>query len=430
MKRLKKILKWTGIVLSGLVAIGLVANAVFVWTTDIRLERQLAAIREAGDPVSLAELAPKPIPPEENAATYLRRAQADVDAMSNEIYNKDYFDNWGKRWKDEHVLPPDGLKAVKASFEAHPNVMPLLERAAACTEYNAGLDYSLAPDQFIEQLTLVAQGMRADSGVLQCRVYLLLAEGKRDEAVQISLVLFRLARLCERNPMLFSYLVATTLRRIAVNSVNTVLQSGPISKEVRDALDAELAIQERMEGFVWALKSDRPNMLSYMDTLPGRNVWFIGRGIWNIQESVCLDIYPTLIALAGDPGPYREVEQTIESKKSTMAALLFPGLKAAYVTVTRTRAEIRSLRVLNALQTHVPAESNEVPKLTELGLPAETITDPFTGEPLHVKKTSQGWLVYSVGPNFQDDGGKLDDSLNGDVGVGPPPATAKNDQEE
>ena len=87
--------------------------------------------------------------------------------------------------------------------------------------------------------------------------------------------------------------------------------------------------------------------------------------------------------------------------------------------------------MLNALQTHVPAGSNVVPKLTELGLPAETITDPFTGEPLHVKKTPQGWLVYSVGPNFRDDGGKLDDP-HGDVGVGPPPPVAKpakNDQE-
>ena len=54
----------------------------------------------------------------------------------------------------------------------------------------------------------------------------------------------------------------------------------------------------------------------------------------------------------------------------------------------RTRAEIRCLRVLNALQTHVPAGSNEMPKLSELGLPAETTTDPFNGEPLHVKKTA------------------------------------------
>ncbi len=77
--------------------------------------------------------------------------------------------------------------------------------------------------------------------------------------------------------------------------------------------------------------------------------------------------------------------------------------------------------MLNALQTHVPAGSSKAPKLTDLGLPAETIADPFTGEPLHVKKTPRGWIVYSVGPNFQDDGGKIDNPVTGDIGVGPPP---------
>ena len=52
--------------------------------------------------------------------------------------------------------------------------------------------------------------------------------------------------------------------------------------------------------------------------------------------------------------------------------------------------------MLNALQTHVRVGSNDVPKFSELRLPAETTTDPFTGDPLHVKKTPQGWLVYSV----------------------------------
>ncbi len=119
------------------------------------------------------------------------------------------------------------------------------------------------------------------------------------------------------------------------------------------------------------------------------------------------------------------LSRRLRARTRSLAALLFPALEAAYVAVTRTRAEIRSLRVLNALQTHVPAGSNETPKLSELGLPVETTTDPFTGEPLHVKKTPQGWLVYSVGPNRQDDGGKLDDPRDGDVGVGPPPANSQ-----
>ena len=115
-----------------------------------------------------------------------------------------------------------------------------------------------------------------------------------------------------------------------------------------------------------------------------------------------------------------------------LAKSLAPAIQAVLHVVVRTRALIRSLRVLNAVQTHVSAGSKEPPKLTDLGLPAETITDPYTGEPLHVKKTPRGWVVYSVGPNFRDDGGKIDDPINGDVGVGPPPpiaAPARNDQD-
>ena len=66
----------------------------------------------------------------------------------------------------------------------------------------------------------------------------------------------------------------------------------------------------------------------------------------------------------------------------------------------------------------------KVPAITELGLPAATITDPFNGEHLHIKKLPQGWVVYSVGSNERDDGGNLNlnDMANCDFGVGPPVA--------
>ncbi len=147
----------------------------------------------------------------------------------------------------------------------------------------------------------------------------------------------------------------------------------------------------------------------------------------------------SLLALLREPIPYREVENAIlgmpyvqywkmrgDPTKGEWERQPFLAVQATLLIVARTRARTRTLRVLNALQAHVPAGSNEVPKLTDLGLPSETITDPFTGEPLHVKKTLQGWIVYSVGPNYQDDGGKLDDWPDGDVGVGPPPVVAKS----
>ena len=420
MKRLKRVLKWTGIVLGGLVAIGLIANAVFVWTTDTRLERQVAAIRAAGDPVTLADLARPPIPPEKNAATYLRRAEADVAAIEKETMNLHPVSEC-----PGFLMPPEDQKIVKGALAAYPNVIPLLERAAGCPDFNAELDYTLPSKEFLTKLLDVVNRFRSPARALHYRATLLVAEGNRDEAVRAALVILRLACHFDRNPMTLSYLMAIAVRGYAIRSADAALQTGAISKDVRDALDKELAIQERMEGFVWAMKSERAYALEYFrDMIPARNFWLI-RGMWNMQESACLEVHSTFIALAGDPGSYRNVEQTVEGRKRVLAVLLFPALKSGYLAVTRVRAEIRSLRVLNALQAHVRAGSDETPKLAELGLPAETTTDPFTGEPLHVKRTPQGWLVYSVGPNFRDDGGKLDDPANGDIGVGPPPPAAK-----
>ena len=240
MKRLKKFFKWTGIVLGGLVAIGLVANAVFVWTTDARLERQLAAIRAAGDPVTLADLARSPIPPEKNAATYLRRAKAGIDEIEKEMATVPYF--WTK------LITAEIRKALKAAFSAHPEVIPLLQQAAACPDYDEQLDYTLPPEQFLDKLIAVVQSSRAAANVLNYRAQLLIAEGKYDEATRTSLLIFRLARHSERNPLLVSYLVTLTLKGLAVQSANLVLQTGPVSNEMRGVLESELARQERMEG--------------------------------------------------------------------------------------------------------------------------------------------------------------------------------------
>jgi hypothetical protein len=92
-----------------------------------------------------------------------------------------------------------------------------------------------------------------------------------------------------------------------------------------------------------------------------------------------------------------------------------------YDTTVRTQALARCLRVINALQARVPPGSDAVPKLSELGLPAEATTDPFTGKPLVVKKLADGWLVYSVGEDLEDSGGDVDSSHGKpkDYGFGP-----------
>jgi hypothetical protein len=77
---------------------------------------------------------------------------------------------------------------------------------------------------------------------------------------------------------------------------------------------------------------------------------------------------------------------------------------------------IRCLRVFNRLLVQDPDGTKGL-AIDQLGLPADAITDPYDGKPLRMMHGANGWKVYSVGQNLQDDGGRLDDQS--DVGVGP-----------
>jgi hypothetical protein len=421
MQRLKKILKWIGIVLGGLVVLGLILNAGFIWITNTRLERQLAAIRATGDPLTPTDLARPPIPPEQDAATYLNQTLSDCYAIDK---------NWDRYWKwrgersAEDPMPPEIQKLLEDTFSIHPNLIPLLDQASHCPDYDAKIDFTAFDNQkeFFEKTLLPClQQPRSLARILEARSYLLVAKGKYNEAVQNDLILLRLTRLWDHNPFIASYLTTITIRGMALYSIHEALQAGPISNDVRNALDAELALQEPMAGFAQILKSERVFVVgSYMNTLPGRNFWLVSRGRWNIQEADCLSMFPSLIVLANDPDAYRKAISALEGQGSILADLLKPALNAAFAAMTRVRAEIRCLRVLNAIQARGLEGSEKAPKLSELGLPPETTTDPFNGQPLHVKKLPEGWLIYSVGSNLEDDGGTvLDDPVKGDTGVGP-----------
>jgi len=55
--------------------------------------------------------------------------------------------------------------------------------------------------------------------------------------------------------------------------------------------------------------------------------------------------------------------------------------------------------------------------LRELNLPPQAIIDPYSGQPLKLKLTEDGWIVYSVMQNGVDDDGDFRDSK--DYGVAP-----------
>ncbi|MEO8497286.1 MAG: hypothetical protein ABI614_19625, partial [Planctomycetota bacterium] len=118
------------------------------WRASGRLSQRLTAIREAGDPVTLADLARDPILAEENAETYLQRVANDVAAMRKELdvlyLRADAYYVGGKA---DGELNEAGADLVRATFAAYPDVFPALEKAAACPDLDLQLDYTLDPQR-------------------------------------------------------------------------------------------------------------------------------------------------------------------------------------------------------------------------------------------------------------------------------------------
>jgi hypothetical protein len=72
-------------------------------------------------------------------------------------------------------------------------------------------------------------------------------------------------------------------------------------------------------------------------------------------------------------------------------------------------ASARCARLAVAIERHRRARGAWPERLTDLDWkgPRDVLVDPFTGRPLQYRLTSEGYTLYSVGPDARDDGGKI-----------------------
>lgn len=88
----------------------------------------------------------------------------------------------------------------------------------------------------------------------------------------------------------------------------------------------------------------------------------------------------------------------------------------------QARAAMRLLRGELALAEFRAAHGSYPASLTELaGVPPLSLTDPFSGQPLRYRRTGASYLLYSIGPDGKDDGGKpmrLMSTSSGDLVAG------------
>lgn len=427
MARLKRLTKRLAIGLAMLIGMLLIANAWYGWWIGGHLEQRLARLRAAGQPTSFAELAPVPIPPDQDAAVHLQRLSPQLAAFAKEHFT--FLDkmplgqSFSQREDRGEPATPEQIAAIREILSHYPELPDALDRASRCDGYGSQIDFAAPYPQMMEELMSPANARRTPARFLRWKMTVLLAEGKQEKALQLGLVILRLARHYDQEPALVNGLVAMAVRYVAADSLNRVLRAGPISAESRQDLDLELAKHGDRRSIERVMHSERAFNLSASKSLFTKAWWlpWLKRGM---QRDV-LDYYQRLLPVITQPWhqSHQQLHQLnanvsySHSMSGAMINLLTPAFEAAHVSINSDTARLRCLRIVNGLTAYAQENGQEAEHLDDLDLPDNAKLDPFSGNSLRLKRTDDGPVVYSIYKNGTDD--DADFTEQADLGLGP-----------
>ena len=400
---LARIAKW----LVWIIAILLIVGAFINWRVSSQLEMAIQKIRNAGDPVTLADLKPTMIASDENAATYLSRIAEDSKKLDYEI--------WSQRERSEFSwetgLTESQCVKTEEAFAAYPRVLEMLNKASACSISAQSIDVAVSPSQFLEEnLTRISQ-QKTYARIFSHYARCLTARGKPDEAIEVTLRQLHLAGLQEQEPTIVNYMMNLACKEIGLYDLNGVLQTSRVSQETHRLIESGLAKQQPLKALVHAIKSERALAIDLYRMQFGDFMmkWYIGGYLEYVDQQVSMGERPQFEVPPFNP-------RTSSSTSNVLIKLPASGFEQVRVSSNRLEADLRSLRIINAIYSMTHRGENV--DLDLLGLPSEIMIDPINGEPLTIKKTLNGWMVYSVGSDELDGGGSLKDGA--DFGFGPP----------
>ncbi|WP_169974784.1 hypothetical protein [Tautonia rosea] len=214
-------------------------------------------------------------------------------------------------------------------------------------------------------LRMLARLMLADAIVAQ-------EEGRIDEAAERCFAILGLSRNGTRNGLLLHALVGVAIERTGVEGL----------RSLRDDLDMEQC--RRISREVMAFDAERPD----------------------IEKTIALE---TAWGLETAPRGLKFARTFVPGVRGKLDGLLIPALDAGRNSWLRASTMARLLAIDLAIR-GFEARHNAPPDRLDQLVPdffEKLPTDPFTGGPFvyRASEAAPGFVLYSVGPDGQDDGG-------------------------
>jgi len=417
--KFKKIMVWIGIALVAFVAVVLVIRAVFNYTNGKKLEKFLSQMKSEGIPLTIKDIKPE-CSPRDNAAIDWKTAEAmlSIDRENRTLLGQVIDDLFsGKPLSEEKKDKLRGL--IKENQDALQFILKASTKP--CFKYEERWElpgYEFRTETAIQMI----QGTR----LLGIDAVIKAEDGNIEEAIDQCLAARRFLKSYLQEPFLISYLVGMAcIKQVAV-CLNNIVSDREIETEILRKILDEWNSSPWKEGLVWAFKSERTLRLEtdLLYLLKGEHDLDVGRGggffywwfrpIYKSEIIWMTEQYDRLLKEAEMPyyslGDSKELEKRMNSTPwyYRMAGVLIPNAVTVMFKRATLDAVFETARIGIACKISKNLHGDFPEDLAELApeILGTIPVDPFTGHPFIYKKQDSGFIVYSIGSNLKDDGGR------------------------
>lgn len=405
-------------------------------TLGLKLERELAAIRERGEPLTLAQAAPPMPPPSENAAYVYEEVFHVMHSWTGEEPKGEVLSEVEKPLiaaATEYLKSGDPVaeRTLRRGF-ADPVTqarMAIIARASAMPECVFPVDWQGGPAAVFPHF---AQ-FRAATRLVTVRMVLDAHDGRGEEALQWCAVGLRMAKHVSADPVLIGLLVRTTMLDALFEGAQRVCADVSIPRRRANTLLGLADDRDLWQQFERAMLGERALGLWVFGRAGGGRAGDLGlpgpRWFWGLYGGALggpLRKYDQLqflglwsVLLERTHHPWREVGRNDPALdhflRAGMAGLYIEPITHAFLPpfanaqMKREHAIVLNdqLRIALALNVYRQAHGGYPETLAPL---AEVVDWPipddiFSGKPFRYRREGAGYVLWSLGPNLDDDGG-------------------------
>jgi len=399
------------------------------------IEHRFAALRAAGLPASGQELNTwrPPVPDAENGALILPQAFALArtfpDRRSNTIVALKLLERTNQ-W------PTEIHEMVAEYVLTNALAIAKAREAENLPHFRFAADFAYGPETELPQLGCLKNLAR----IVALKAALAAEEGRADEWADQTVLLLHLASTIEEEPTVISHLVRNAMVRMAVTTTERGLNHVGPGEAAAEELQANFARIGETNLLPRALMGERAMMIpmfrlswSEIQNLnqhgegqsqprkPQRYsgnpmIFFWLTGFFERDLNFYLQTMDKGISLAQLPPPANlmltneldTASQVAHQRGYLYSAMILPAFSNVARREASTQAQLELAQVAMAVERFHNIHGTWPENLMALRPHFLNIvpSDPFDGQPLRYHRLEKGFVVYSVGPDGEDNGGR------------------------